>query len=185
MSPLEVDRLRAETPGCARVLHFNNAGASLSPVPVVEAQIAHLRLESEIGAYEAADRAEASLERAYDSVAALLGAGRDEIAVVENATRAFDMAFYAFRFREGDRILCSAVEYASNYLAFLQVSRRTGAVVEPVASESDGTISVTALHKALARDRDKRSGQDGLLEKGRPPQHHVAVAAQAGDVLQR
>jgi cysteine desulfurase / selenocysteine lyase len=152
MSPLEVDRWRAETPGCAHVLHFNNAGASLSPAPVVEAQIAHLRLESEIGGYEAADRAEASIERAYRALAALLGAQADEIAVVENATRAFDMAFYAFRFREGDRILCSAVEYASNYLAFLQVARRTGAVVEAVASEADGSISVAALRAALARD---------------------------------
>lgn len=152
MNPLEVERLRTETPGCARVLHFNNAGASLPPAPVVEAQLAHLRLESEIGGYEAADRAEASAERAYDAVAALLGAAPDEIAVVENATRAFDMAFYAFPFREGDRILCSAVEYASNYLAFLQVARRTGAIVEPVASEADGSISVSALVAALRRD---------------------------------
>jgi cysteine desulfurase/selenocysteine lyase len=152
MKELDVERLRAETPGCTNVLHFNNAGASLPPAPVVEAQIAHLRLESEIGGYEAADRAEAQIERPYGALAALLGAHPDEIAVVENATRAFDMAFYAFRFREGDRILCSEVEYASNYLAFLQVARRTGALVEPVPSESDGSISVAALRAALARD---------------------------------
>jgi cysteine desulfurase/selenocysteine lyase len=152
MSPLDVERLRAETPGCANVLHFNNAGSSLPPAPVVEAQIAHLRLESEIGGYEAADRAADQIERSYGAVAALLGAQPDEIAVVENATRAFDMAFYAFRFRAGDRILCSEVEYASNYLAFLQVARHTGALVEPVASESDGRVSVSALRKALARD---------------------------------
>ena len=152
MNPLDVDRLRAETPGCANVLHFNNAGSSLPPAPVVEAQVAHLRLESEIGGYEAADLAADRVDRAYGAVAALLGAEADEIAVVENATRAFDMAFYAFPFREGDRILCSAVEYASNYLAFLQVARRTGALVEAVASESDGSISLPALRSALARD---------------------------------
>ena len=125
--PLDVSRLRAETPGCERVLHFNNAGAALPPSPVLEAQLQHLRLEAEIGGYEAADRAAPACERAYAAVAELLGAQPDEIAVVENATRAFDMAFYAFPFREGDRILASEVEYASNYLAFLQVARRTGA----------------------------------------------------------
>jgi selenocysteine lyase/cysteine desulfurase len=81
-----------------------------------------------------------------------VGASPDEIAVVENATRAFDMAFYAFRFEEGDRILCSTVEYASNYLAFLQVARRTGTLIETVPSEADGTISLPALRQSLARD---------------------------------
>ena len=152
MTTLEVARLRADTPGCAHVLHFNNAGSSLPPAPVLEAQLEHLRLEAEIGGYEAADRAAPHIDRAYTAVAALLNAQPSEIAVVENATRAFDMAFYAFPFRAGDRILTSQVEYASNYLAFLQVARRTGAVVEPVASEPDGTISLPALRAALARD---------------------------------
>ena len=152
MTTLEVARLRADTPGCAHVLHFNNAGSSLPPAPVLEAQLEHLRLEAAIGGYEAADRAAPHIDRAYTAVAALLNAQPSEIAVVENATRAFDMAFYAFPFRAGDRILTSRVEYASNYLAFLQVARRTGAVVEPVASEPDGTISLPALRAALARD---------------------------------
>ena len=74
---------------------------------MVEAQLAHLRLEAEIGGYEAADRAATSWTAPTPSLAALLSAEPDEIAVVENATRAFDMAFYAFRFRAGDRILTS------------------------------------------------------------------------------
>jgi selenocysteine lyase/cysteine desulfurase len=135
------------------VLHFNNAGASLPPNPVLEAQLSHLRLEAEIGGYEAADRAAAQVERVYPAVAALLGASPDEIAVVENATRAFDMAFYAFALRTGDRVLCSRAEYASNYMALLQVARRSGAVIEVVPSEADGTISIPALRAALARER--------------------------------
>ena len=150
MTPADVARLRADTPGCTHVLHFNNAGSSLPPAPVLEAQLAHLRLEAEIGGYEAADRAASVVERAYSAVAALLNAQPDEIAVVENATRAFDMAFYAFPFREGDRILTSVVEYASNYLAFLQVARRTGAVVEPVASDADGHDLAGRAARALA-----------------------------------
>jgi selenocysteine lyase/cysteine desulfurase len=150
-APLDVERLRAETPGSAHVLHFNNAGAALPPAPVVEAQLAHLRLEAEIGGYEAAARATTATERTYDALADLLGAQRDEIAVVENATRAYDMAFYAFPLEKGDRILTSAVEYASNYLAFLQVARRTGAVIEEIPSEADGTISIPALRASLRR----------------------------------
>jgi selenocysteine lyase/cysteine desulfurase len=135
---IDVARAREETPGCANVIHFNNAGAALQPQPVLDTVLDHLRLEASIGAYEAAEREEPALECVYDSVAALLGASRDEIAVVENSTRAWDMAFYGLRFAPGDRILTSAAEYASNYISFLQVARRTGAVIDAVPSDSLG-----------------------------------------------
>jgi selenocysteine lyase/cysteine desulfurase len=144
-----VDRARAQTPGCERVLHFNNAGAALVPLPVLEAQTQHLLLEAEIGGYEAADRAHAHWEHTYDAVSALLGCGRDEVAIVENATRAWDMAFYAIPFRPGDRILTAAAEYASNYIAYLQVARKTGAVVEVIPNDEHGQVSVEALRSML------------------------------------
>jgi len=102
-----------------------------------------------MGAYEAAERQGPALERVYDSVAALLGASRDEIAVVENSTRAWDMAFYGLRFSPGDRILTSAAEYASNYISFLQVARRTGAVIEAVPNDPSGQVSVEALERVI------------------------------------
>lgn len=157
MAPLDVAvsfdlaRARAETPGCASVIHFNNAGASLMPRPVLDAVLDHLRLEASIGGYEAGDQAASALERAYDSFASLIGAKRDEIAVVENATRAWDMAFYSLGFQPGDRILSSAAEYASNYIPFLQVWRRTGAMIDVVPSDETGQISVEAVERLLER----------------------------------
>ena len=127
---IDLDRVRRETPGCAEVLHFNNAGASLMPRPVLDALVGHLQLEARIGGYEAAARAAAEIDHVYDALARLLNARPDEIAFVENATRAWDMAFYSMPFCHGDRILTGTVEYASNYIAFLQVASRTGAVVE-------------------------------------------------------
>jgi selenocysteine lyase/cysteine desulfurase len=150
--PIDLDRARAETPGCSCVLHFNNAGMALTPLPVTEALKEHLDLEARIGGYEAADRAENAVERVYDATAELIGAQRDEIAIVENATRAWDMAFYALSFKPGDRILTAVAEYASNYIAFLQVARRTGAVVEAVPNDASGQFDVQALERMV----DKR-----------------------------
>ncbi len=145
----DVARARRETPGCERVVHFNNAGAALMPRPVLDAVLGHLRLETEIGGYEAADQARDRVERVYDAVAALLGCHRDEVAFVENATRAWDMAFYAVPLGPGDRILTSVAEYGSNYIAFLQVASRTGARVEVIPNDDSGQLSVAALARML------------------------------------
>jgi cysteine desulfurase / selenocysteine lyase len=149
MSAIDLARARAETPGCAHVAHLNNAGAALMPDPVVEALIGHIRLEATIGGYEAAAREQERIEATYDSVAQLIGCARDEVAVVENATRAWDMAFYSLRFEPGDRILCARAEYESNFVAFLQVCARTGAVVEPVPDDEHGQLSVDALRSLM------------------------------------
>ncbi len=147
--PFDLQRARQDTPGCANVLHFNNAGAALMPQPVLDATIAHLQLEASIGGYEAAAQAHDAIEHTYDAVAALIGCERDEIAIVENATRAWDMAFYSIPFQPGDRILTAMAEYASNYIAYLQVARKTGAIVEAIPDDEHGQISVAALRQAI------------------------------------
>src|SRR5437868_8051625 len=147
--PFDLQRARDETPGCKNVLHFNNAGASLMPKPVLDATIAHLQLEAQIGGYEAAERANDAVEHVYDAIATLIGCSRDEIAIVENATRAWDMAFYSLPLGPGDRILTAMAEYASNYIAYLHVARRTGAVVEAIPNDATGQLSVDALRDMI------------------------------------
>jgi cysteine desulfurase / selenocysteine lyase len=146
---LDIERLRAETPGCAHVTHFNNAGASLPPAPVLDAVVEHLRREAAIGGYEAAAERSDRVEHTYGALARLIGAERDEIAVIENATRSWDMAFYAFPFAAGDRILTGRAEYASNWIALRQVATRTGAVVEVVPDDEAGQFDVAALERML------------------------------------
>ncbi len=151
---IDLARARAETPGIDRVVHLNNCGAGLMPTPVLDAVVEHLSLEAEIGGYEAEARAAAAIERSYDAIAELLNSGRDEIAIVENATVAWDMAFYGMRFEKGDRILTAAAEYASNYIAYLQVQKRSGVEIQVVPDDETGQLDVAAL-ESLIDDRVK------------------------------
>jgi len=145
----DLARARCETPGCENVLHFNNAGAALMPQPVLDAVVNHLQLEAAIGGYEAKEKEFAAVEHVYDAAARLINCSPDEIAFIENATRAWDMAFYSIPFRSGDRILTAKSEYASNYIAYLQVARRTGAVVEVIPDDEYGATSVAALRNLI------------------------------------
>ena len=165
--------------------HLNNAGSALPPSVVTEAVIAHLRLEAEIGGYEAADAAHDQVEAVYPAIARLIGCDPDEVAVVENATRAWDMAFYSLPFKPGDRILTAHAEYASNAIAYLQVAARTGAVVEVVDDDEHGQLSVADLRNRLEHGPGDVKliamthvpTQGGLVN---PAEEVGAVARQAG-----
>ena len=145
----DIIRARKETPGCSGVLHFNNAGAALIPSPVIEAVNGHFQLEIEIGGYEAAEASKKAIYEFYDAAAKLIGCVPEEIAYLENATRAWDMVFYALSFKRGDRILTAKAEYASNYIAFLQVAKKTGALIEVIPDDAHGQLSLSALTKMI------------------------------------
>jgi selenocysteine lyase/cysteine desulfurase len=149
---LDITRIRAETPGCTQVAHFNNAGAALQPRPVLDTVRRHLETEALTGGYEAADAAMDRLTGSYGSLARLIGADPDEIAITENATRAWDMAFYGIDFRPGDRVLTSASEYGSNAIALLHAARERGIKVEVLPDDEHGQVSVDALAATLGPD---------------------------------
>jgi cysteine desulfurase / selenocysteine lyase len=146
---IDVERARRETPGCEHVTHFDNAGSSLPPQPVLDAVAGHLELEARVGGYAAHEQNEAAIERFYGAAAELIGARSEEIAFSSSATRAWDMAFYAFPFERGDRILTAAAEYISNYIAYIQISERTGVEVVPVPNDEHGQVSVEALRRLV------------------------------------
>jgi selenocysteine lyase/cysteine desulfurase len=145
----DIDRARRDTPGVQHVTHLNNAGAALPPRQVTAAVINHLRLEARIGGYEAAAAADEKIQGTYRALAQLIGSATDEIAVVENATRAWDMAFYGLQLGAGDTILTSRSEYASNVIAFLQMAARTGVAVDVVDDDENGQVSVADLRARI------------------------------------
>jgi cysteine desulfurase / selenocysteine lyase len=130
-------------------IHFNNAGAALPPQPVVDAMIGHLRREAAIGGYEAEDEAEARIAAIRGSIARLLNADPAEIALVENATVGWWMAFHALPLGPGERILTARAEYASNYISYLQAAKRRGVLVETVPSRDSGELDLEALDRMI------------------------------------
>ena len=149
----EVERWRADTPGCASVIHFNNAGASLVPQPVLSAMIDHLHREANFGGYESADDAGAAVNHSYASVARLIGAEPKNIAVVENATVAFFQALSAFDFREGDIIVTTRNDYISNQLAYLSLAKRHRVVIERAADLPSGGVDPQSVRELLRNPR--------------------------------
>jgi selenocysteine lyase/cysteine desulfurase len=179
---IDVERERAGTPGCHDVAHLNNAGAALPTRQVLDTVIGHLELEARVGGYMAADLVADRSAAVYASVASLIGAAPDEIALTESATRAWDMACYslASTFRPGDRVLTSASEYASNVIAFLQLARRHGVELVFVPDDASGQLDVDAL-RDLVDDRIRLIAMSWIPTQGGLVNPAAAVGTVARD----
>ncbi|MEM9496308.1 MAG: aminotransferase class V-fold PLP-dependent enzyme [Pseudomonadota bacterium] len=152
VASLDIDRIRAETPGIGNQVHLLACGSALMPQSVVDAVVDYTRLEADLGGYEAQAKRQNDLDTVYDSVARHLSASSREIALLENATVAWCHAFYALPLAPKSRILTCEAEYAANYVAFLQRTKRDDLRIEVVPSDETGALDLDALDATMDSD---------------------------------
>jgi selenocysteine lyase/cysteine desulfurase len=151
---LDLAALRADTPGCESVVHFNNAGCGLLARPVLQVMLDHLQLEARIGGYEASAQRAPEVRDFYAAIADLLNARPGNIAFAGSATHAYSKALSAIPFERGDVILTTRNDFISNQLAFLALRRRCGVEVVHAPDLPDGAgVDVEAM---AARMRARR-----------------------------
>jgi len=152
---IDVGAERAATPGCTHVAHLNNAGAALPTAATLDTVVAHLHRESRHGGYEAAAEVADSYDAVRVSLATLIGARPDEVTITGSDTHAWSKALWGYALAGAlgpdRRILVDRMAYDSHYLGLLQVCELTGASIDIVPSEPDGTLDLDALSAALGR----------------------------------
>jgi len=152
---MDIKQLRVETPGCAHKNHLNNAGASLMPQPVLDAIHAHLELEALSGGYEAHKLKVNEIQGTYEALARYLNCTPNEIALASSATDAYSRALSSIPFAEGDLILTTESDYASNQIAFLSIKKRFGVRIERFPNDESGQLDTGAFNLAIAKLRPK------------------------------
>ncbi len=151
----QLDRWRRDTPGCRERIHLNNAGAALMPRPVLDALTRHLEREAAVGGYEAADEAESDLQETYELLGRLVGATARNVAIVENATVAFNQAVSAFDFRPGDRIVTTRTDYPSNQLVYLSLAHRAGVETVRAHDRPEGGVDPESVRLFASHPRTR------------------------------
>lgn len=146
---IDLDRVRADTPGVAERVYLNHAGASPNPAPVLDAVIAHLRDEARLGGYEAAAARDEDIAAVRSSIARLVNGHPDEIALATSATDAWETAFWSFPWRPGDVVLTCRSEYVTNVVNLLVARDRFGVRVEVVDDDEHGQIDLADLERRL------------------------------------
>ncbi|HEX2722941.1 MAG TPA: aminotransferase class V-fold PLP-dependent enzyme [Gemmatimonadaceae bacterium] len=144
-----VQSWRADTPGTGFRNHLNNAGAALMPRPVITAINDHIRLESEIGGYEAADAQAEAFESGYEHLATLIGCDARNVAVVASATAGFIQALSSFDLGKGDSIITSRNDYTSNQIQYIALRDRFGVEILHAADLPEGGIDAESVKLLL------------------------------------
>ncbi|MEV4872325.1 aminotransferase class V-fold PLP-dependent enzyme [Streptomyces syringium] len=152
---LDVAALRADTPGCRRVIHFNNAGCGLLAAPVLDAMVGHLNLEARIGGYEASAAQAAEVRGFYTEIAALINTTPDNIAFAGSATHAYANALSSIPFRAGDVILTTRDDFVSNQIAFLSLRKRFGVRIVHAPDAPEGGVDVEAMAALMRTHRPR------------------------------
>ncbi len=149
MKKEEIKQIRAATRGTAYTKHFNNAGSSLPPDLVVDTVTSYLTEEATHGGYETEAKYGSQLEHVYTLIARLLNARPNEIAIVENASTAWHIAFNGIDFAKDDEVITSEMEYTSNMIGFLNLKKTHGIEIKVVPNDARGNFSMPAFEDLL------------------------------------
>ena len=150
LSEQEIQQFRAETKGTAERMHFNNAGSSLPPDVVLDTVINYLTEEASYGGYETEYKYNAELNNTYALIARLINADVNEIAVVENASTAWWLAFNGIDFKAGDEIITSEMEYVTNLISFTHTKKTYGVKIKVIPNDEHGNFSLSELEAAIS-----------------------------------
>ena len=119
------------------------------PLVVVDAIRSYIEYEMLNGGYEAEAAHADQLAGTYASISSLLRADESEVAIMDSATRAWDMVLYSLPHQRGDRILTTTSEYGSNWAAYMQLEQRFGVEAVVVPDTDAGEIDVDVLESLI------------------------------------
>lgn len=147
-----IKRVRQDIKDCGNPhIHLNAAGDSPMPGCVLQKYQEVLTRESLVGGYVAASEYRDEFEQTRKAAARLINADAAEIALVDSATTAWLRAFYSVKLSPGDVVLTCLAEYAGNYVAMLQHTKRHGASIQCLENDSDGVVDVKKLESVVSK----------------------------------
>jgi selenocysteine lyase/cysteine desulfurase len=154
-APEEIATFRNDTAGCKNVIHLNNAGAGLMPDIVTRVQLDHIKLEAQIGGYEAAALMTSEVQHFYIQCAKLFNCKPANIAFTASATDSYTRALSSIPFKKGDVILTDNDDFVSNQIQFLSLQKRLGVKIVRINNAVIGGVDLNDLEEKLKKHKPK------------------------------
>lgn len=156
-------RARAEP----SVVHLDSAAASRSSTAVIDAVTAHLRSESDRGAYVVAEEAAAGLDGTRRDIAAMLGPDMDDPVFIESAQAALAALLSRWGLPSTTTVWVTPNEYGPNLAQFAHLGFTVRAMP---TTDGYGRVDTAAL--------------DELLRSEKPDLIHICHLGSHGGIVQ-
>lgn len=137
------------------LVYLDNAATTFKPQSVIDAVVKYYTEETcnaHRGDYELSAMVSEAYEASREAVARLLNCDSKEVIFTSGASGSLNLVAYGYGrkfLKEGDVILSTEAEHASNILPWFKVAEETGAVVEYVPLTHDGHLTIENFKKAL------------------------------------
>lgn len=171
------------------LLYYDNAATLQMAAPVQEAVAEHYRTcngNVHRSSHAMARSTEERMEAARETVRAFLGAEYpEEILFTSGTTQGINLLARIYEdqlLQPGDEIVVTALEHNSNFLPWLEVCRRTRAVLRVVPLTPDGDLDLEAYERLLT-DRTRlvcMTWISNAIGTVNPVERMTALAHQAG-----
>jgi cysteine desulfurase/selenocysteine lyase len=134
---LDVKKVRSDFPILGTgIIYLDNAASSLTPEPVLlkMTEFYHqYRANVERGVHRLSQRASEEYEEAHSKVANFINARTEaEVIMTKNTTEGINLIASGLKWKRGDKIVTSILEHHSNFIVWLRVRERCGAILEIV-----------------------------------------------------
>jgi cysteine desulfurases, SufS subfamily len=137
------------------LIYFDNAATTFKPNCVIEA-VSHYYTETNgsihRGDYELSYQLSEVYEEARGKIAKFINAKENEIVFTSGASASLNLVAYGYGqkfLQEGDIILSSEAEHASNILPWFKAAEVTGAIVEYIPLSEEGVMTVDSFRQAM------------------------------------
>ena len=137
------------------LVYLDNGATTFKPQPVIDAvNYFYNNINSNIhrGDYEIAFKADQAYDHCRKTVAEFINCDEREVVFTYGATSALNTVAYGYarkNLKEGDVILLTRAEHASNALPWFRVAEETGAKIEYIELTPTGKMTLWNLRKAI------------------------------------
>ncbi len=138
------------------LIYLDNGATTLKPQSVIDAVCRYLSSYSgnaHRGDYDLSHEVDEQFETARKTIAEFIHAKRpEEIVFTSGSTDSLNMIAYGYgrtHLKEGDEILLTVAEHASNTLPWFDVAQEVGAVVNYIELDAMGRLTLENVQKAI------------------------------------
>ena len=142
------------------IVYLDNAATSQRPKSVMEA-VEKFIVESNgnphRGSHILSMRAGEAMEKARENVRTFIGAGSvKEIIFTKNATEAINLVAYSYglnNLKPGDEIVITIAEHHANLVPWIEVAKKTGAILTYMYVDENGRLPLSELSKITVKTK--------------------------------